>query len=314
METLASKMEMHQLRYFVAVAETGSFSRAAERCHISQPSLSQQIIKLESRLGQRLFDRLGRRVVLTDAGRLLLDHATAILAEVEQVERQMRDATHMVQGKLAVGAIPTVAPYLLPSAIELFLRRYPDVEIMLQEDVTQQLLAATVAGEIDLAIVALPVADTRLRVEPLFTEPLWLAMPRGHRLARRKRVRLEDLRAERFILLSEMHCLGEQVASFCRQREFEPKVACRSAQLPTVLALIAAGQGVSLIPEMAKEGDRSKRRVYRALADSAPARTIAVVRHRLRHQTPAMRQFIQLLKKRAGAAYPLSIGEAAAGD
>ncbi|CDM66657.1 LysR family transcriptional regulator [Pyrinomonas methylaliphatogenes] len=295
-------MEMHQLRYFVAVAETGSFSRAAERCHVSQPSLSQQIMKLEARLGQRLFDRLGRRVVLTDVGRLLLDHATAILAEVEQVERQIREATHTVQGKLAIGAIPTVAPYLLPSTIELFLRRYPEVEITIQEEVTHQLLAATIAGEIDLAIVALPVSDSRLRVEPLFTEPLLLAMPRGHRLAKRKRVRIEDLKKERFILLSEMHCLGEQVSNFCRQHEFEPRVACRSAQLPTILSLIAAGQGVSLIPAMAKESDKSRRRVYRPLSDPIPSRTIAVVRHRLRHQTPAMRQFVQLLKKRAGDA------------
>src|SRR5262249_15252385 len=133
-------MELHQLRYFVAVARAGNFSRAAERCHVSQPSLSQQIQKLEKRLGP-LLNRLGRRAVLTDAGRLLLERATAILAAVDDAERRLLDGDG-VRGRLAVGAIPTIAPYLLPAALERFARRHPAVEVTLVEDVTCNLVAA----------------------------------------------------------------------------------------------------------------------------------------------------------------------------
>src|SRR5579871_5196545 len=120
-------MELHQLRYFVAVAQAGNFSRAAERCHVSQPSLSQQILKLERHLGQPLFSRLGRRAVLTDAGRMLLDRAMSILATVEDAERRLRAGDQLHTGRLAVGAIPTVAPYLLPSVLQSFVRRCPRV-------------------------------------------------------------------------------------------------------------------------------------------------------------------------------------------
>src|SRR6516225_10944511 len=133
-------MEMHQLRYFVAVARTGSFTLAAEQCFVSQPSLSQQIQKLEKSLGQRLFDRLGRRAALTDAGRLLLERAEAILETVEDAERRLRDADDNPGGNLSVGAIPTIAPYLLPLAVPGFLKKYSRVELTIQEDVTQHLL------------------------------------------------------------------------------------------------------------------------------------------------------------------------------
>src|SRR5262249_44874394 len=139
-------MEVHQLRYFVAVAQTGNFSRAAERCHVSQPSLSQQILKLEHRLGQPLFNRLGRRAVLTDAGRLLLDRATAIRASLDDAERRLRAGDEEHGGRLAIGAIPTVAPYVLPPTLEGFVRSCPKVELIVREDVTQHLVAAVIEG------------------------------------------------------------------------------------------------------------------------------------------------------------------------
>src|SRR2546423_2374496 len=142
-------MELHQLRYFVRVAQTGNFSRAAELCRISQPSLSQQILKLERELGQRLLDRLGRRAVPTDAGRLLLERATAILSAIDETEHRVKDFDQLKGGKLTVGAIPTIAPYLLPQALQGFLRRYPAVDVTVHEDLTQHLVAAAVAGELD---------------------------------------------------------------------------------------------------------------------------------------------------------------------
>jgi LysR family hydrogen peroxide-inducible transcriptional activator len=293
-------MEMHQLRYFVAVAQCGSFSRAAERCHVSQPSLSQQIQKLEKSLGQQLFDRLGRRVVLTDGGRLLLDRATAILAALEDAERQLRDGHEKHGGRLALGAIPTIAPYLLPPALERLLRVYPQAELSIHEVFTVHLLALLLGGELDLALVALPINEERLKVEPLFTEPLLLAVPRGHRLARCRRVTIEDLAEEQFILLNEMHCLGDQVLSFCHANGCGPRIAFRSAQITTVQLLIGLGLGVSLLPAMAQEADKGSACCYRPLAGSQPTRTVAAVWHRHRYHGPAAETFLAGLRQLAG--------------
>jgi LysR family hydrogen peroxide-inducible transcriptional activator len=293
-------MEMHQLRYFVAVARTGSFSRAAEQCHVSQPSLSQQIQKLERGLGKRLLDRLGRRAVLTEAGRLLLDSALSILGTVEDAERRLRDGDDRQGGRLCVGVLPTIAPYLLPQVLGSFCKQHPRVELTIHEDVTRQLLAGVVAGDLDLALVAGPINDEGVQAEVLFSEPLLLALPRAHRLARRPRITVEDLAAERFILLNEMHCLGEQALSFCNAHGCKPRIACRSAQITTVQSLIALNQGVSLLPAMAQRFDRDKRRVYRPLTGDAPRRTITVIWRLHRHHSPTAKRFLQRLREVAG--------------
>src|SRR5262249_8881615 len=224
-------MEIHQLRYFVAVAQASSFSRAAEACCVSQPSLSQQIAKLEADVGQRLLDRLGRRVQLTDAGRQLLDSALAILVTVEDARRRLKDDGNLAGCRLTLGVIPTIAPCLLPVLLQRFETRHPGVEITVHEDVTRNLVGAVISGELDLAVLARPIEDERVTLEELWTEPLVLALPRGHRLVRKKQITIDALRAERFLLLTEMHCLGEQVLSYCRAHECRPPIACRSAQI-----------------------------------------------------------------------------------
>jgi LysR family hydrogen peroxide-inducible transcriptional activator len=285
-------MELRQLRYFVAVASAGNFSRAAERCHVTQPSLSQQILKLERSLKQKLFDRLGRKAMLTDAGRLLLDRAVAILANVEDTERRLRDGEGRQGGRISVGAIPTVAPYLLPAVLERHLRSWPGVEAVVEEDVTARIIPAVATGELDLGLVALPVHDKRLRTETLLTEPLVLALPLQHPLLRRPKITPDDLREERFILLGEMHCLGKQVLSFCRASGCQPRIACRGAQIATIQALIAAGHGISLLPAMARGASRGSRVVYRTLADRQPTRTVVAVWHRDRYHSPTVERFL----------------------
>jgi LysR family transcriptional regulator, hydrogen peroxide-inducible genes activator len=289
-------MELRQLRYFVAIAETGGFTRAAERCGVTQPSLSQQIAELEKALKQQLFDRLGRKVLLTEAGRALLPRATAILAAVDETQRSMREGLDPGHGRLAVGAIPTIAPYVLPPVLRSFLRRYPDVQMHLREDLTQHVLEAVGGGDLDLALVAMPVTDDRFHAEPLRTEPLLVTLPQQHRLARRRKLSLADLHDEPFILLSEVHCLGEQIAQYCRQRSFTPRLVCRSAQLATVQQLIELGLGVSLLPALARDADRGKRRVYRELTDPQPTRTLAVVWHKHRYRSPTTRLFLDHLR------------------
>jgi LysR family hydrogen peroxide-inducible transcriptional activator len=290
-------MEMHQLRYFVAVAHTGSFSRAAEHCHVSQPSLSQQIQKLERSLRQKLFDRMGRRVMLTDAGRLLLERAEAILETVDDATRRLRDADEYQGGRLAVGAIPTIAPYLLPLVLPSFLKKFPQIELTIQEDVTQHLLAAIVAGELDLALVALPIADARIQSEALFTEPLFLAVAHTHRLAKRRRIKLDDFSTERFLLLNEMHCLSDQVLRFCQANGCQPWIACRGEQITTIQSMIALDQGVSLLPDMARRVDHDKRRVYRPVADHKPERTIGVIWRQRRYHSPTAERFLERLRQ-----------------
>lgn len=181
-------MEIHQLKYFVAVAEMASFSRAAEKCHVSQPSLSQQIIKLEGEVGQPLFDRAGRRVLLTEAGRLLLQHARTALLTLDNAARQLKELETTVRGRLAVGVIPTIAPYLLPGVVKEFLAAFPEVELTIQEDYTERLLAGLYDGHIDVAIAAAPIIGEQLTVEVLGDDPLLLALAPKHRFATAKKV------------------------------------------------------------------------------------------------------------------------------
>jgi LysR family hydrogen peroxide-inducible transcriptional activator len=295
-------MELHQLRYFVAVAETGSFTRAAEREGVTQPTLSEQIIRLESPkygIGQRLFDRLGRKVVLTDAGQVLLSHAQAILAAVDEAERAVRDSGE--GGRLRIGAIPTIAPFVLPRIVSRFRKDHAAVQLQLKEDLTERLLADLLAGELDLAIMALPIRDERLHVEKLFTEPLVMALPPKHRLVAKNEVKLGDVVDEPFILLDDVHCLGDQVLSICHRGGLEPRVVCRGEQIVTLLAMVAAGQGVSIVPEMAATADTARSCVYRPLGKPVPTRTLCAVWHKHRYRPATLRAFVEVMQKDSGS-------------
>ena len=188
-------MEIHQLRYVVAVAETGNFTRASERVHISQPSLSQQIINLENEVGRKLFHRLGRKAVLTEAGEVFLERARRILFEIENAAKELGDHPTL-ERRIVVGAIPTVAPYILPELITRCRARYPNLQIDVREDFRIHLTRAAIEGEVDLAIVALPIKDPRLSVESLLTEPLLLVVGKDHPLAHKPRVKAADLAGE----------------------------------------------------------------------------------------------------------------------
>lgn len=242
-------MELHQLRYFVAVVETGSFGKAAERCHIAQPSLSQQIIKLEKELGEHLFDRLGRRIAVTDAGEALFPRAKRILAEVESVRTAVIEDVEEGRGRIIVGAIPTIAPYLLPPAVKSFRAAYPESQIEVIEDVTTNLIQMLVDAEIHVALMSTPVNDHRLSIERIATEPLIAVCGTDHPLSRRKRVKYSELDDEPAVVLHEMHCLSGQVNSLCTEQGIRQQIICRSSQLTTVLSLVSLGLGVSVVPK-----------------------------------------------------------------
>ena len=288
-------MEMHQLRYVVAVARARNFSRAAEQCHVSQPSLSQQIQKLEEELGERLFDRMKREVKLTAHGEAFVPRALKILEEVEVAKREASDAQKLLRGRLIVGVLPTIAPYLLPEVLIVFVKKFPGVEIVVHEDTTAQLLKLARACEIDLALASRPIQDQRMEVKDLFTEELRLALPPRHPLTHKRTVSPGDIKHEPFIVMKEGHCLGDQVLNFCDRRDLKPTITFRSAQLETVQSLVRSGMGVSLVPAMAARSEGAGLPQYRSLVGPKPERKIVAVWPRQRPVSRAANEFLKLI-------------------
>lgn len=293
-------MEMHQLRYMLAVARTGNFSRAAEQCHVSQPSLSQQIQKLEEELGERLFDRMRPEVKLTAHGEAFLRRAVRILEEVDAARREASEAKELLSGRVALGVLPTIAPYLLPGIMAEFVEKYPGVEMIVQEDTTAHLLKQSLACEIDFALASPPFSESQLEVRELFSEELLLALPSGHPLTRKRSVSANDLQAERLIVMKEGHCLGDQVLRFCDRRDLKPTISFRSAQLETIQSLVRAGLGISLVPAMAVQRDDSGSPEYRSLQNPKPTRRIAAVWPKQRPLSRAATEFLKLISAHFG--------------
>lgn len=291
-------MEMQQLRYVVAVARTGNFSRAAEQCRVAQPSLSQQIQKLEEELGERLFDRLKREVKLTPHGDTFLRHAVRILEEVDAAKREATEAHELLRGTVTLGVLPTIAPYLLPGVMAQFTAKFPGMEIVVQEDTTARLLKLAHGYEIDFALASQPIQDERLEMKELFSEELLLALPPGHRLTRKRTVAVHHLEGERLIVMKEGHCLGDQVLGFCDRRDVKSRISFRSAQIETIQALVSAGLGLSLIPAMAAKTDRKGLPEYRSLQVPRPARKIVAVWPRQRPPGRAAGEFLKLVAAR----------------
>lgn len=293
-------MEMHQLRYFVAAAELRSFSKAARACSVAQPSLSQQIKKLEDGLGTRLFDRMGRGAELTEAGRALLPRARRILAEVRDAEERLRAGLDDESGALTIGAIPTMAPYVLPGVLKRMRRERPGCEVSVREDVTSRLLEALADHEIDVALVSVPAEHPLVDLEVIGRERLLVAMAKGD-APNKKSVALESLRDAPAVVLHEMHCLSGQVEGFCAANGVSPRIVCRGAQFQTVLGLVALGMGVSIVPEMCAKADTSSARVYLPIAKEGPERAIALAWRKGRSRSGAAERAAALMREVAGA-------------
>ena len=288
-------MELTQLRYFVLAAETENFTRAAEQAIVSQPTLSRAILSLEQELGQPLFEREGRKVTLTDAGRVLESRARQILSLVDDTKSEITDDGET--GRVRVTAIPTIAPYLLPRVLSEFAKTKPDAKVVVSEDVTEEAIKRLRRGEVDLAILALPIDETDIDTEPLFQDELFAVLPAKHALVKKKKLTAADLAAEPFILLGEAHCLSDQIVSFCRQKAVHPLAVERTNQLVTVQELVSLGHGVSLIPEMAARADVGSKRVYRELSGLRPERTVAVAWNPYRFESRLIAAFREQLRR-----------------
>jgi LysR family hydrogen peroxide-inducible transcriptional activator len=282
-------MELDQLRHFLKVAEHSNFTRAAEDIALSQPALSRSVGRLEAELGQPLFERQTRSVSLTDAGHLLLERARQILLLVDDTKALFNDDGQT--GRIRVASIPTIAPYFLPERLKRFHRDFPEANVVVHEDTTENLLKKLNDGLVDVMIAAFPIEARYLQIEKLFDEELLLVTAKENPLAKRKSIRLHDLESLPFVLLGEAHCLTDSIVSFCRQKSFHPLSVERTSQLATVQELVALDHGISLVPKMAAERDNSARRVYRSLDGTKPTRSVIMVTNPYRYKSRLQQSF-----------------------
>jgi LysR family hydrogen peroxide-inducible transcriptional activator len=294
-------MELYQLRYFLAVAESGNFTKAAQRSFISQPSLSQQILNLEEEFGQKLFHRLGRKAVLTEAGQTLVEGARRILSEADQTLAELKDDP-LLGPKVHVGAIQTVAPFFIPAVLAYCSANNVRLNLHTHEDFRRALVEEVFDGKLDWAVVSLPLHEPRLLIEKLYSEPLWLAVHASHRLARAAHISFADLRDENFILMGDASTLTSQIQRYCGEHDFEPRIGHRCGQLATVKAFAAMGLGVSVLPQIARSATDPEGLVFRRFTGINPSRDIALVRHRGRHLGQGAGLFAEIARAVVGPA------------
>lgn len=289
-------MDSTLLRAFLETADAGTLSRAASQLGLSQPSLSTQIQRLEQQLGVALFQRHGRGVTLTGAGQALYPRARQILEELRAAEEAVRREGAGGGGLLQVGAIPTIAPYVLPGALRRFRGQHATTRVDLREDYSAVLARLLLDGSLDVVIAALPYPFDHLDTEPLGSDALVVAVPASHPAARAGRITLAQLHDAPAVTLDPAHCLGEQVAGFCSSRQVMPSVVCRSAQLATVLELVGADVGVSIVPAMAATRHNTPLCAYVPLADHDLRRDIVAVWRRGTVPSVPARAFVDAVR------------------
>ncbi len=244
-------MNLRDLRYLIALADLRHFGRAAEACHVSQPTLSIRIMKLEEELGVALVERAPRHVMLTPVGVDIAERARRVLADVEQMREMARRTTDPEAGSVRLGLFPTLGPYLLPHVVPNIRARFPRLELLLIEEKTAVLLSMLRAGQLDAAVLALPLHEDWLETEFLFEEPFMLAVPDGHPLASHRDLRLSELADQNLLLLEDGHCLRDQALEVCSLAGAGEKEGFRATSLETLRQMVAAGVGITLLPMLA---------------------------------------------------------------
>lgn len=246
-------VEIHQLRYFVAVAERGHFTRAAADLAVAQPSVSKQIRKLEQELGTPLLDRGHGHVALTQAGEVLLPWAKRVLNDLATAQLEVRDVEGLARGRLSIGATPSLTTVLLPSLLARFHAAHPGIALAVREAGSRDLLRGLAQGEVELALVILPIAEGAFAATPLFHEELVVAVPRGHALARRRNVRMSELRELPFVMFREGYDLRLATLTACQGAGFEPQIAIDGGEMDGVLRMVERGLGIAVVPRSVAE-------------------------------------------------------------
>ncbi len=292
-------MNLRDLRYLVALAEHRHFGRAAESCHVSQPTLSTQVRKLEDELGVSLVERAPRQVLLTAAGQDIAARARRVLAEVDQMRETARRTRDPEAGTVRLGLFPTLGPYLLPHVVPRIRARFPRLELLLVEEKTEAVLAMLREGRLDAAVLALPLHEDWLEAEFLFEEPFMLAVPEGHPLALRRDLRLSELGDQHLLLLEEGHCLRDQALEVCGLAGAGEKEGFRATSLETLRQMVAAGVGVTLLPMLAVKPPVSPSGNLRLLPfrDPPPSRRMALVWRRSSAMADFLGKLAQVLRE-----------------
>jgi LysR family hydrogen peroxide-inducible transcriptional activator len=272
-------VNLRDLRYFVALADTKHFGKAAERSYVSQPTLSAQIKKLENYLGVQLIERQPRRVTLTEAGAKVLPIARRILQDSDEIISLARNEHDPLSGKLKLALIPTIGPYLLPLVMRKLRKQLPALTLMLYEYQTQPLLEKLRNGDIDVGILALPVGLDGLEAVELYRENFTVAVPNAHPLAKRTNVKLDELSGETLLLLEDGHCLRDQALDVCNRIDVKETDDYRATSLETLRQMVAAGLGITLLPELATRGPFGSGQglTVKSFSKPIPSRTVGAV-------------------------------------
>lgn len=294
-----AELKLKDLQYLVALADTRHFGRAAARCFVSQPTLSAQLRKLEDYLGVKLVERQPRRVALTPAGERVVERARRILEESDGIVSLARRERDPLAGRLNVALIPTIGPYLLPRVAPAIRKALPKLQLMLHEHQTAPLLDRLRSGELDLGILALPVDEEGLQVRTLFAEPFSVALPSQHPLARRRSISIGDLDGETLLLLEDGHCLRDQALEVCSRIDVREPQDFRATSLETLRQMVAAGLGITLLPEMAVHSPYGDPRTLtlRPLTRPVPSRRIGAVWRKSSTRTEAIDAVCRLIAR-----------------
>lgn len=269
-------MTLQQLQYIVAVADTGQFSRAAAKCHVTQPTLTMMVRKLEDELGVTIFQRRAQPARPTTEGAALIQQARVVLREAGQLKDLVKELHSGTIGTYRIGIIPTLAPYLLPLFLARFADAHPQVQLTIDERKTSRILKALRHGQLDIGILAGPVEDDGLEAIPLFHEPFLAYLPQGHALLKQKRITRRDLRKAPLWVLSEGHCLRNQALSICQHPSAagHDNILYSTGSIETLKRMVGSGSGMTLVPELSVSGDEKN---VRRFAPPEPVREVMLV-------------------------------------
>ena len=288
-------MNLRDLQYLVAVADTLHFAKAAELCHVSQPTLSMQLKKLEEELNVQFFERNHKKILLTETGKALSDQARQVVKEAQRLKEMARSAADPLSGSLSLGCIPTLAPYLLPQALSNIKLSLPKLELFLIEEQTHILLEQLKSGKIDAAILALPIGNDEFAITEIFEEAFWVAMPNDHPLAQKKSIQINDLKQQKLLLLAEGHCLREQALAVCEMSHYAAQPAFSATSLETLRQMVALGNGITLLPELSL--NENPLITIRPFAKPIPTRSIALIWRKSSTQKPCLLKLAECIQK-----------------
>jgi LysR family hydrogen peroxide-inducible transcriptional activator len=288
-------MELRQMLYVIRVADERSFSKAATSLHLAQPSLSQQILKLEKELGVTLFDRAMSPIRLTDAGERFLEKARKVLDLTEQMQKEMQDISHAKKGRLLIGTMPMTGAYVLPRWLPSFQQAHPDIELTMLEETSSNLETLTLNGATDISVLQLPLSD-ELDWIPLMEEEIYLALPPENPLAQSSRLRLDEAKDEPFILMKPGQGLRNMALELCSEAGFTPNIVLESSNIETIQSFVASGLGVAFVPKYVARTTRSAGLPHYAALEPKAQRTIVLAYRKGAYISHAVKAFMEWIE------------------